>query len=273
MKKAFISDLDRTILPANGKPSKNSLRSLNLLEEMNYSRIIATGRSLYSANKVLDRDFPIDYLVFSSGAGIQNWKTGEIIYSQNLTSYNTERIAEVLMNEGLNFMVHYPIPDNHNFLWHKAVDDDTDFHSRIDIYKDYSNKIKSLNCIKGLNACQVLAIIPECIDKIADIRSKFDDITIIRATSPIDHKSVWLEFFPDNVSKGDSCRWLLKKLGIDINNTIGIGNDYNDIDMLEMVNRGYVVENSPEELKQKYINVPSDINDGFTYAVNLEMGQ
>ena len=94
-------------------------------------------------------------------------------------------------------------------------------------------------------------------------------VKIIRATSPIDHKSIWMEVFHPDVSKGNACLYLSKCLGISQKNTIGIGNDYNDIDLLEFANQSFVVENAPAELTESYRTVSSNNDSGFTMAVRL----
>ena len=79
MLKMVITDLDGTLANRDGKISKADLNTLEQLGEQNITRVIATGRSIYSAKKVLDENLPIDYLLFSSGAGILHWHRKEII--------------------------------------------------------------------------------------------------------------------------------------------------------------------------------------------------
>jgi len=45
--KIVISDLDGTLLPAQGEVSDCDIKSLNKLEEDKIVRVIATGRNLY----------------------------------------------------------------------------------------------------------------------------------------------------------------------------------------------------------------------------------
>ena len=73
--KMVVTDLDGTLLNPQHQISDKDLQSLKLLGDKNIYRVIATGRSPYSLNKVLPADFPIDYLIFSSGSGIINWNT------------------------------------------------------------------------------------------------------------------------------------------------------------------------------------------------------
>jgi len=53
-------------------------------------------------------------------------------------------------------------------------------------------------------------------------------------------------------------------LGIHHDDVLSIGNDYNDIAMLESFADSYVVANAPEILKDIYKVVSADCDDGFT---------
>ena len=71
MNKMVVTDLDGTLLNAQGVISEPELLTLKKLGNEGYCRVIATGRSLYSIRKTLAFDqLPVDYLIFSSGSGI-----------------------------------------------------------------------------------------------------------------------------------------------------------------------------------------------------------
>jgi hypothetical protein len=77
-----------------------------------------------------------------------------------------------------------------------------------------------------------------------------------------------MEIFPEGVSKGHSVDWLCKYLGdIQPNEILAIGNDYNDLDLLNYTPNSYLVSNAPEELKQKFKVVASNDESGFAEAV------
>jgi hypothetical protein len=49
---------------------------------------------------------------------------------------------------------------------------------------------------------------------------------------------------------------------------MSLGNDFNDLDLLCWSGKSYVVNNSPDELKQKFDTVPSNNDNGFSSAVD-----
>jgi len=92
---------------------------------------------------------------------------------------------------------------------------------------------------------------------------------VIRTTSPLDKKSLWIEVFPRNVNKGSAVVQLADKLGIPLTHSVVIGNDFNDCDMLNLPEAlGFVVANAPLELRNKYRCVASNDADGFSAAVD-----
>ena len=48
---------------------------------------------------------------------------------------------------------------------------------------------------------------------------------------------------------------------------MAIGNDYNDMDLLEWTGSGYVVDNAPVELKDRFCPVASNNHGGVADAV------
>ena len=84
MIKAIITDLDGTLLPRGGSISSGSLEAFRLAGNKGCIRIIATGRNLYSALKILPAGFPIDYLVFSSGAGTLRWSDHRLLSAHHI---------------------------------------------------------------------------------------------------------------------------------------------------------------------------------------------
>ncbi len=261
----FFIDLDGTLLNREKKIGKKDWQTLIELKKQNYLRVFATGRTYYSAHKVIDENFPFDFLIFSSGAGIKNMKTGEIIYKTALNNDQINTTIDILRKLNVNFAIQHPIPENHIYHYHKAKKSHTDFEWRNELYKKYAYP---LNAHFPLNEATQFLVILESEKEFNQIKSLIKDLKVIRATSPIDGKSIWLEIFPENVSKANGGKILCKLFDIPYEKTIGIGNDYNDLDLLAWTNKSFVVANSPEFLKKKYTVCADNENNPLTDVVN-----
>lgn len=262
--KAIITDLDGTLLPKGGTISSKSLQSLQQAKKAGLVCIIATGRNLYAALQVLPSGLPIDYLVFSSGAGILRWKDRQIIFSKHLNQQETQSIASYLWDYNVNFTIQREIPANHYFYFTHLYPVHRDFQQRLETYAPFGTQIDSPEDIQGNVTHFVLILDARQLYLIQKIQAGLRTCSIVRSTSPIDYKATWLEIFPSGINKGNSCKNLLQQLQIIPQECAGLGNDYNDVDFLNICSQSYLVANAPVNLKGLYKLVKSDREDGFS---------
>lgn len=241
-----LIDLDGTLLDDEKNIGCKDIQILEMLGKEGFIRVFATGRNLYSANKVLLPDTPVDYLVFSSGAGILDWKTKSILFQSSISREEVLRIEKILKSHHYSFSIQLAIPDNHKYYFYKGKASDTDFEYRNKLYQEFCQEL--LGNFPLEHASQFLIFLQDEneLEKLFEIA---DGYNAIRATSPIDGKSIWLEIFDKNISKASGGRFLCNMLGIPENKTLALGNDYNDLQMLEWANTSYMVENAPDPIK------------------------
>ncbi len=249
MIKLFATDLDGTILTRDKGFVEADIDALRKIGEKGIIRVIATGRTLNSARSVIPADFPVDYLVFSSGAGVYDWKENELLQSKHLGTEKLKELIPLLSDRKLNFTLHWPIPDNHHFYYSQAETGHDDFHRFIKHNEQFALSLE--DDLPEKDYTQILAFLPD-IDTYEYISGKVSGVKTVRATSPIDGQSVWMEFFHHGVSKAEGLKFLCNLKNINENDVVVLGNDFNDLDMLQTFRSAYVVSNSPQELKEKY---------------------
>lgn len=264
----FITDFDGTLLRSDRRFAKSDLEALHRLEKLHIIRVIATGRSIFSFNTVANSALPIDYVIFSTGAGVIHFPSRQIVRKVSLEDQEVRRATEVLVAANLDFMVHRPIPENHRFAYYASNSGNSDFETRISLYKSYAFPMDSIREDFG-PATQLLAVLPPSQNKMIlnDIRQKLSDFNVIQTTSPLDGKSTWIEIFPATVSKSQTAQWLATELGIKPENSVSLGNDYNDMDLLEWSGTSFVVENAPQDLKMRFTTVASHDQGGVAEAI------
>jgi Cof subfamily protein (haloacid dehalogenase superfamily) len=266
----FITDFDRTLLGSDGTFAQRDLDALETLSRLGVKTAVATGRSLYSFINSPGVDLAVDYIIFSSGAGVVTQNGRKLLYQVNLSSEMVALTLDVLKKSALDFMLHHPTPENHRYVYRRVSSDNTDFESRLERYEKFGRPLASVSRSGFGEASQFLAVVPQkkSQDALRDMRSQLPGLSIIRSTSPLDHESTWIEFFHPDVSKGKTAAWLASVLNVDPTKTMAIGNDYNDLDLLEWAAHGFVVENAPQDMKCHFQQVSSHDNGGVADAIN-----
>ncbi len=260
------TDFDGTLLQSDHTISEKSRKTLEMLGAMGVLRVIATGRSFYSLQKVLKDDLPVDYLIVASGAGIYCRESRKLIYKTDLAKSDTELIGNYLRELGCDFMVHLPLPDNHKFLFHKKNGDNPDYDSRYNIYADHAVPLNDFSDLEN-GSSQFLIVDPPGGNIYNQLADALTGYTIIRTTSPLDHGSTWIEIFPLKTDKGQTLKILAENYSLGAGDVLTIGNDFNDLHMLRWAEESRVVDNAHPDLKAEFETVSSNDNDGFSEAV------
>ena len=278
--KMVVTDLDGTLLQSDSTISSEDRETLELLGELGICRVAATGRNPFKVRRALKPSDPFDYVICSSGAGIIDWQKQEVIRAINLPEALTSRLILYLISNKYNFKVSDKFPDNHNFFWWKDHE-----CAEIDRYVEHHAKMgHSEEIVPGgiYNSSQLLLYFEKQdnlvekqashFDQVKDeLLNQFPEISIIRTTSPLNENWLWMEIFPNGISKAHGIAEICDLKGIHQTETFGIGNDFNDLEMLDFTYLSYVVHNSPQELKDKFqISLPHHEN-GFSHAVRKHL--
>ncbi|MDA3818734.1 MAG: HAD family hydrolase [Prolixibacteraceae bacterium] len=265
-------DLDGTLLNDQKMISATDTETLKILGKKGIVRVLATGRSLFKVKEVLRSDLPIDYVVFSSGGGVYDWKNGDLLQSEHFDQGIAKNVCKHLLASNYNFFVYKPIPDNNLFYYHKGAGECREFSNYLERHKGDFSQLN--NCEQSFDTGQFMAIVPNddvLFERLkSEIHADCKGVRVVRATSPVNSLFTWIEIFPEAVSKGHGLKWLCDKLYIDYKTTLGIGNDFNDLDMFEFVEYPYLLENGVDNLKQIYKSVALTNNEsGFSKVIEL----
>ncbi|WP_212637958.1 HAD family hydrolase [Desulfocicer vacuolatum] len=323
----FVTDLDGTLFTDEKIIHEKDLAALTALGSKGVTRVFATGRSLYSFQKAIREmgfsptcnDMPVDYVIFSTGAGTMECTHGEIIKKESLSAKDVSVISDCFDSLGLDYMIHRPVPDTRHFVYkkgnfskndhsggngetsldgicnhgnaygnsnspargnslccpfHDGETDNPDFYSRISLYRNFCRPMEKIEKTDFGESTEVLAIVPPARghDMADRVYKALGDFSVIKATSPLDGKSIWIEVFNPLVSKSQVVAWLAAKLGVNRKDVVAVGNDYNDLDLLQWSGQGFVVANAPTEVKQGFKVVASNNECGVSRVVLNHMG-
>ncbi len=268
--KLVATDLDGTFLKNDKSISAENLEALQMLGENGVLRVIATGRNLKKTREVIPENIPFDYIVFSSGAGVYDQRNEKFLYHQNLDPEVVQQLADYLIELDLNFHLFKPVPENYQCWFHRGSTPCAEFENYFSFHQAHSEPLVPGQPINS-EACQFLVVFannPERFHVFKDeIEQRFKAVKVVRTSSPLETGYIWMEIFHQSVSKGNGVKFVCDLLNIEHEFTLGIGNDFNDLDLLEFTNYSYIVENGPEELKSRFLPTASNEESAFARAV------
>jgi Cof subfamily protein (haloacid dehalogenase superfamily) len=264
--KLVATDLDGTFLKNDRSISSANLEALHLLGEKKIVRAVATGRNLRKVKDVLNDHIPFDFIIFSSGAGVFDWNRRKHIFNQNISKESSLNLLQYFVERKLSFHAFYPVPENHKHWYFRGEKSCAEFERYFQFNKASATELSS-NKLPNTELCQFLIIIPEDSKRFEELKVEIEgmcgEIRVIRSSSPITKGYIWIEIFHNSVSKGNGVKHVCDLLDIEYKNTIGIGNDYNDFDLLDFTEYSFITENAPSEISKRYKSAPSNENDAF----------
>lgn len=269
--KLVATDLDGTFLRNDKSIASESIEMLHRLGDEGICRVIATGRNFMKTREVIPADIPFDYAVFSSGAGVYDLKNDRLIYHKNLERKVVQQISDFLITRDLNFHLFKPVPENYQSWYHRGSVPCSEFENYFIYNQAHSEPLPDDGQINS-EACQFLVVFPNYLPRFLglkeEIESSFPEVKVVRTSSPLETGYIWMEIFHRSVSKGNGVKLVCDTLNIEHEFTLGIGNDFNDLDLLEFTNYSYIVDNGPEELKDLFLVTDSNENHAFVKAVS-----
>lgn len=268
-RRMVVTDLDGTLFQKERRISARNLEALRRLGAKGILRAIATGRNLHSADKVVARDFPIDYLIFSSGAGVMEWRSRSLLRAVSMTAAEVRTAFAAMTALDLDFMIHRPVPENHHLVAFPTGRPNADFAARSALYAEFL-AAGDRGAAPDMEASQFVAMEPrgDAVEVFDRLRRDLSGLSVIRATSPLGSGALWIEVFSPTVSKSAAAAWLAARCGVERGRTLAVGNDHNDVDLLRWAAASFLVSGSPPELAAEFPLADSRDESDFAEAVS-----
>ncbi|WXR61634.1 Cof-type HAD-IIB family hydrolase [Peptostreptococcaceae bacterium AGR-M142] len=265
--KLIVTDMDGTLLSSNKTISKRNKETIKCIMDKGYNVAIATGRMYDSAKyfaKVLDLNLPI---IACNGGIVKNPITKEVLYKNFIEINKLKKVLDIC--DDMNIYYHcyddeifYSKEEKYstkfNLDWNKDKDEDDKLNILVD------KNIKKILIEERKEILKIL-IIDEDVSKLKELRKKLENISDIEISSSLKTN---LEVMKKNVSKGNALELLCEKLNIKLNEVIALGDNENDLSMLNIAGLSVGMGNADEYIKQKvdFVTLNND-EDGVAYAL------
>jgi len=226
--KLIVTDLDHTLLRDDSSVSSYTLEVLRKCKEKNLLTAIATGRMVPSAKKYIDLLKP-DFEITNDGA--LTVRHGEIIHVNELPKELIERLLRTILSKDNDTDIF--VSTTRETFWNQKFD------SLNPPFSDF--KYNDYRAPWDRNAIKIVARILD--EMLANELSQSKEYKIL----PYRGESRYA-ILNKSASKGKAIRNISEKFGIELNEIIAFGDDYNDVEMIQECGTGVAVANSIEDL-------------------------
>lgn len=270
MKTLYVSDLDGTLLGSSERTSDFTNRTINEFVKQGMLFSYATARSYLTAHKVtqgLHAQIPV---IIYNGAFVRDHVSGEIL----LSSY-FEDGADALLRELMKADV-YPIVyatfnfcgkfsenfcEKFSYMPQRATEGMRRF---LDTRKG-DERERAVSTVEELQDGDIFYF--TCIDeykKLKTLYERYRERYHCVLSQEMYTKAWFLEIMPLATSKARAVMRLKEYLGCD--RVVAFGDSYNDMDMFQIADEAYAVENAVEELKAVATGIiASNDDDGVAH--------
>ena len=258
MYKLIACDLDETLLNDEAHVGDRNRKAIAAAGKMGVKFVPATGRGYSAIDQTLKElnlyNQPNEYVISFNGGCITENKDNRLMKFQGL-SWET---ANQLYRMGKKYDVCIHVYTKDTLYVYNNNDDERAYLKLRYAYKDIDNE--NLDFLKGQEIAKVIFGKPD-MPYLHKVAGKLGDIAKSLDVSFSSNR--YLELNHKGVSKGASLLWLAKELGIKPEETMALGDNFNDLSMLKAAGLGVGMANTNSEMKDQCdVITQADNNQG-----------
>lgn len=254
--KLVVTDLDGTLLDDRKNVSKANLEAIKKIRDAGVLFTVATGRGERGARPLLELLKPDVPAILFNGCEIFEMGKGPI-YSE----YLPKTIADMVVDHFLKteFGIIGFLHDKIFLVGYKPAHEI--YLKREKVAYEVVDDLRHLDAV---NKVMVVGDVPRAMEMMGELEKK-EGINL----NCVKTEDFYYEVLPDGVSKGEGLKKLCEILGIERESVIAIGDNMNDLSMINFAGLGVAVENAEEPVKKAAkLVVPSNNDDGVAYLLN-----
>ncbi len=251
--KLVAIDLDGTLLNKEDKVSKYNQDVIKKLKSNGIKVAVITGRRFISMMDVVkDLNIELPYICFNGGM-VVNQKNHEIIYKETLDKRISKKIILEMKEKDIPIFIYKAEVDGPSTFYFN-----TGSHPRVKRYIEFETKRNQIAPIKELD--KEFDFSPICIksfghfediESVKYLKEKYnhESLTWLQ-TVGVNERTHYLELYPSKANKANGLKWLSKKYNIKKSDIIAIGDNLNDLEMLQWAGLGIAMGNAHPKVKE-----------------------
>ena len=246
MYKLIACDLDETLLQTDKHVSQKNIEAIQKARELGVKFVLATGRGYLSAQNTLKElgldDQEGEYIISYNGGCITENKGNKILSFNGITWDQ----AQALYERGKPYNVCIHVYTKENVYVYRFWPEEADYlNGRMAVEETQE---ENLDFLKGQDISKMLYVNTNR-DYLQQIERDLLDITQDLDVSYSSNR--YIEFNRKGVNKGAGLLELAQLLGINPEETIAIGDNFNDLSMIQAAGLGIGVQNTVEEMRNQ----------------------
>ena len=256
--KLIATDMDGTLLTGDKRITPRAKAAIALAKSKGAVFTIATGRPYVSAKRFIDELELSSPVIIYNGCRLVE-PDGRVLSELCLSMQDARRIFELSQELDVTTILW-----SNEKLYANRID------SRSDLYRRASGidaaVIDSLDSLEDAGITKILWM--DSAQRIGMLRKSAEDAKL-QNVNMCTSDPEYLEFFSAEASKGAGLMRLAQTLGIDQSQVIALGDEENDISMLQYAGMGVAMGNASERIKG-FANMVTDSCDEEGFAKALE---
>jgi len=260
--KLIAIDIDGTLLNTQSTITERNYSTLKKAISQGIIVALCTGRSYFMAQKVVGGfDFELP-LVLHNGAQIVNSSDGQMIAHWTLAQ-ETARQGVMLMKEFALEPIIYDFHKGKHILVYESINPTNEAYVRyMSTKKSILHKTDDLISYIDHNPMQLVAIHQESIIRnVMPILKNHIDANVFTSGRLYNIEYWFLEVLQSGASKATAVEHLAKLHNIDKKEIMAIGDNFNDLEMMEYAHLSIAMNNAPDEVKAVADFVTESNND------------
>ena len=278
MYKLIVMDLDGTLLNSYGEVTLENRKAIQYALEKNVELVLASGRDPKTIEK-LSLELGIkNYLISGNGASIYDIKKQKNIYENIIDKEKALKVAQICKENSIFFNVYTTngiitesLDYNVKVFNNENNNKPNDKKTNIEVVKDIYNYIEENEpkILKIIICDNSKIIFNNIMEKLRDVKNieilnvEHMSRKILRiGTEEVEVEYFYTEITNKNANKWNAVEYLIKLLGITKEETICIGDNVNDYEMVKNSGLGIAMKNSALEKEKiaKYITEDNNSN-------------
>ena len=263
MYRLIALDIDGTLINGRNEMSDTTVDAVRHAAGRGVLVTVCTGRSLPSAESAV-RGLPLNApFVLNNGAMIYDVPNHRARYLRHLPNHLAMDAVRVFRGIGFHPIVYGPLPEVQYFYYDSF---DPDNHAFVDYAAQNADRVHRVDDVYDFLGQAVTCItVAERSERVKSrephIRAQLPDTEVVFEISPWDRCYHVITVMPSGVSKGDGLRRLARLLGIDLSEVMAVGDNLNDLEMLDAAGLGVAMGNAVPEARARADFVTASVDD------------